>query len=129
MSKPEYLDQLLQHASDKAGSDYRLAQVLEVNRATISQWRSGKRTCPPGDVALMAEMLGLDPEAWTARAVIAQHEGTQKGVRLASALKKAVLVTGAALATSGANAAADGVSYFIRCIAWLIKGQRSPKAV
>jgi plasmid maintenance system antidote protein VapI len=129
MSKPEYLDQLLQHASDKAGSDYRLAKVLEVNRATISQWRSGKRTCPPGDVALMAEMLGLDPEAWTARAVIAQHEGTQKGVRLASALKKAVLVTGAALATSGASAAAAGCSYFIRCIEALIRGQHSPEAV
>lgn len=117
--KPDYLDQLLNEASAKAGSDYRLAKILHVGRATISQWRSGKRTCPPGDQTLMAQIAGLDPEAWTARAVISQYEGTPKGEMLKAALKKALLATGGVVASFGASAAqnlADSVCYFIRCI-------------
>lgn len=115
MTKPDYLDQLLDKAATAAGSDYKLAQYLEVNRATVSQWRSGKRTCPAGEVALMAELIGMDAEAWASRAIVAQYEGTPKGEKLAAVLGKALLVTGAALAGSGAHAAA-GFSYLIRCI-------------
>lgn len=57
--------------------------------------------CPPADVALMADIAGLDAEAWTARAVIAQHEGTEKGEALKAALKKAFAVTGAAAGFCG----------------------------
>jgi len=110
--KPDYLDRLIDLASKAAGSDYKLAAELGTSRQTVSNWRHGHKTCPAGDVALMAQLAGLDPEAWTARAVIEQYAGTAKGEKLAAALGKALLATGAVIASSGANAG----SYLIRCI-------------
>ena len=118
-AKPEYLDQLIQKASEQAGSDYKLAQRLKVTRQMVSQWKHGHKTCPPADQALMAGIAGLDPEAWAARAIIAQHEGSEKGELLKQALKKALLATGVALGTYGNQVQAatlDGLGYFIRCI-------------
>jgi len=117
--KPEYLDQLISKASAAAGSDYKLAAELGVSRGNIGDWKAGRRACPAGDVALMAELAGLDAEAWLARATVAQYAGTAKGERLARVLGKALLVTGAALAGSGASAAMvthNAYTYFIRCI-------------
>lgn len=117
--KPDYLDQLIERASVVAGSDYKLAQRLRVTRQMVSQWKHGHKTCPAADQALMAGIAGLDAEAWAARALISQHEGSEKGELLKQTLKKALLVTGGALATFGASAQAatlEGLGYFIRCI-------------
>jgi len=103
-TKPEYLDQLIDRASKAAGSDYKLAQRLEVTRHNVSDWRHGRKTCPAADQALMAHIAGLEAEAWGNRALIAAYEGTPKGELLKQALKKALLATGAALAISGAHA-------------------------
>lgn len=123
MSKPDYLDQLIDAASAAAGSDYKLAQMLEVNRQNLSAWRHGRKNCPVADVALMASIAGLDAEAWHARATVSQYEGTSKGDKLFRALGKALAATGAAVASSGASAhlifshsATEAASYFIRCI-------------
>lgn len=115
MKKPEYLDELINRASAAAGNDNRLAAALEVGRSAVSEWRKGIRACPAADQALMAQIAGLDPEAWAARAIIEAHEGTPKGEKLANALKKALLVTGAAAASFGAGAH-ERVADFIRCI-------------
>lgn len=118
-TKPEYFDQLLKLASEKAGSDYKLAQALKVSRGNVTDWKKGRRPCPPADQALMADLAGLDAEAWAARALIAQHEGSEKGTLLKQALKKALAATGVALATFGNQAQAatvEAVGYFIRCI-------------
>ncbi len=61
--------------------------------------------CPAGDVALMAQLAGLDADAWVARAVISQYEGTAKGAKLEAALKKALLATGAVLLSGSVHAA------------------------
>ena len=107
-------------ASEKAGSDYKLAQMLDVHRATVSQWRSGKKSCPVADVALMASIAGFNADEWAARAIVSQYEGTTKGDKLYRALGKALLVTGAATVSAGANAlpifSREAVSHFIRCI-------------
>jgi DNA-binding transcriptional regulator YdaS (Cro superfamily) len=127
MSKPDYLDQLISEASTAAGSDYKLAQMLEVPRQNLSAWKHGRKACPVSDVALMAEIAGLKPEEWMARAVVAQYEGTSKGDKLFRALGKALVATGAAVVSSGASAhlifshkggetIGGAVSYFIRCI-------------
>lgn len=113
--KPNYLDELINRAAKVAGSDSKLAELIDVSRQAVSDWRHGRKPCPPADVALMAELAGLDPEAWTARAVIQQHEGTKKGAKLEKALKKAALVTGAALASCGVIAG-EQVGNLIRCI-------------
>jgi hypothetical protein len=56
----------------------------------------------------MAEIAGMDPEAWAARAIVAQYEGTPKGEKLARALGKALQVTGAVIVTVGHCAAQAG---------------------
>ena len=113
MHKPEYLDQLIDQASKAAGSDYKLAQELGVTRFNVSNWRHGKTTCPVADQTLMAAMAGLEPEAWLARATVAQYEGA-KAVKLQRALKKSLAQIGGVLPMFGLTVA--GVSYFIRCI-------------
>lgn len=119
MTKPDYLDQLINLASEKAGSDYKLAQMLESSRSAVSDWRHGRKTCPIADVALMAHIAGLDPAAWVARATVSPYEGSPKGDKLFIALGKALVATGAVIASSGASAQAlsgECVSYLIRCI-------------
>lgn len=119
VKKPDYFDTLLQKASERAGSDYRLAAMIHTSRHTVSDWKAGRKTCPAADQALMAHIAGMDAEPWAARALIAQHEGTEKGELLKQALKKALVATGVALATFGSSAQAatlESMSYFIRCI-------------
>lgn len=124
IEKPTYLDQLIDLASAKAGSDYKLAKLVEVTPQTISNWRHAKKTCPVGDVVLMADIAGLKSEEWAARAIVNRYEGTSKGEKLTRALGKALAATGAGLASFGANAhqifTSEGngniVSHFIRCI-------------
>jgi hypothetical protein len=118
---PDYLDQLIDQASAKAGSDYKLAKMIDVSRGNVSDWRAGTRKCPVADVVLMAEIAGLESDKWAARALVKQYEGTPKGDMLYRALGKALLVTGAAIASSGASATVifstvNPVGYFIRCI-------------
>jgi len=117
MHKPEnnFLIELIDLASKEAGNDNKLAKRLEVGRSAVSDWRHGRKPCPAGDVALMAEIAGMEPTVWTCRAVAAQYEGTEKGKRLREALKKALVATGAAAVSCSATAS-EAVSYFIRCI-------------
>lgn len=132
MSKPDYLDQLIDTASKAAGSDSALASLLEVNKSTVSQWRHGKKPCPVADQTLMASIAGLDAAAWHARATVAQYEGTSKGDKLYRVLGKALLATGAVIASSGASALviySTASSHFIRCIVVLTRKQHSPYAV
>lgn len=114
-AKPEYLDDLISRASQVAGGDSKLAALIEVPKQNLSAWKKGKKTCPVGDQTLMAKIAGLDANAWTARAVIAQYEGTEKGELLKQALKKAFVATGGVLLSSGADAH-EFVAYLIRCI-------------
>ena len=120
---PEHLVQLLDAASKAAGNDNRLAKSLNVGRSAVSNWRHGIQTCPVADQVLMAEIAGLKPEEWAARALVAQYEGTPKGDKLFIALRKLLAATGAAVASFGASAhpifSHDGISglaQFIRCI-------------
>lgn len=98
--------ELIEQASKVVGSDYKLAQMLEVPRQTVSHWKHGHKPCPPADVALMASLAGLDASAWLVRATIEKYEGTSKGDALYKALGKALLATGAAVASAGASATA-----------------------
>ncbi len=105
MSNPELFAQLLDAAIQKTGSEYQLAKEIGVNRSQISNWKSGYSKCSPEDAALIAGIAGLNPEEWMARMAVAKHEGTAKGEKLKSVLKKALLATGGAIATSTASAA------------------------
>ena len=133
-NKPIFLDELIDRASKAAGNDSELARQIGTRRQAVNDWKHGRLTCPAADVALMAHIAGLDAEAWGARALIAQHEGTEKGKLLQQALKKALLATGAALGSCGVNAQAlidqCGTALstywldFIRCIlCYTLRGQ------
>lgn len=106
------LETLIDAASAKVGSDYGLAKRLCTTRQAVSDWRKGRKKCPPADVALMAQIAGFEPEAWLARAVCSQYEG-EKREMLQSALKKSLAAIGVVIATSGS---AEAASHFIRCI-------------
>lgn len=104
MTHLDSLNVLIDKASAIAGSDYKLAQSLDVPRQHISNWRHGKRTATPADQALMAHIAGLDPVQVLARATVEQYEGKAKGDALMKALGKASLATGAVLGSAGAMA-------------------------
>jgi len=120
---PDYLNQLLDEAKKVTGSDYATAAAIGMSRQHVSNWRHGK-DCSPENVALLASVAGLKPEEWLVRAVIAKHEGTEKGDRLYKALGKASAVIGAAMASSGASAHQIFSVDFIRCILLLNRRQQ-----
>lgn len=99
------LVELLDQAKSVVGSDYKIAQLLEIPRSHVSAWRHGKRTATPEDQALLAGLAGLDAAAWLARATCAKHEGTAKGDRLKKVLGKASLAPIGVSFSAGASAA------------------------
>jgi hypothetical protein len=116
----ENLAELIDAAAKVAGSDNKLAKMIDAHQQHISQWRSGKRSCPPADVALMAAIAGYDAEAWALRAMVAKHEGTHKGDMLMRALKKASVAIGAGIATSGASAAPAYLMALNSAVDWML---------
>jgi len=96
------------------GSDYKTAKLIHVPRMTVSNWRSGRAQLPAADVVLLAKLGGLDPVDWGSRAIVAKHEGTQKGEDLKDALKKALGATGEASVTYSEDG--KPLAHFIRCI-------------
>lgn len=86
----------------------------------------------PEDVAIVANIAGLDSVSWAMRAMVSKHEGTAKGDRLMKAVGKALLATGGVIATNGANAQviySTITEHFIRCIEVLIRKEPPLHAV
>lgn len=92
------IPELIKRAAERAGSKSELGRQLGATPQRIYEWETGRRSCPPEDVALMADLAGLPAEVWLARATMWKHEGTPKGERLQKALGKYSRVIGAALA-------------------------------
>lgn len=122
--RPEFVLELMNKARDQLGSDYKLATALGLPSTRVSAWRVGRQPVPIEYVALMAGIANLEPEKWVIRAMLAQHEGTDKGDRLMKVLGKLLPAIGGVIASSGAsahqifsnNTLQNDVSYFIRCI-------------
>ena len=114
--------ELIERALAVAGSQAELARMLKVAPPHITLWKKEEKPCPPEDQARIAAIAGIDPVQTLVRAHIEKHEGTEKGDQLARVLGKFLVATGAAVATSGASAAAifspPSKSLFdlIRCI-------------
>lgn len=77
-------------ASANCGSDGKLAMSIHVHKANLSSWRSGRHPIPVGDVALLAELAGLNAVAITNEAILDKYINTPKEdlVRTALALEK-----------------------------------------
>lgn len=82
------LNLLIEKATSVAGTRYKLAKYLHVTPSAVYDWEAGRKTCPAADIALMAELAGLDALQWLARATVERHQGTEKGEQLQRALGK-----------------------------------------
>lgn len=98
------LIELMDRARSIAGSDYKLAKQIGVTPQTLSNWRHGEKPCPAADVALIAEVAGLDPQEWLSRATLWKYQGTAKGDKLHKALGKTSAAITGVLVSSGAAA-------------------------
>lgn len=105
MQPPALLIELIDKAALIAGSDYKLAKKIGTTPQTMSNWRHGAKPCPAADVALIAEVAGLDPQEWLSRATLWKYSGTAKGDKLHKALGKTSAAITGVLVSSGAAAA------------------------
>jgi DNA-binding transcriptional regulator YdaS (Cro superfamily) len=96
MSINESLILLIAKAAAIAGSEYKLAQALDLPPQTITGWKAGRRTCVPADRARLAAMAQEDAVQELVRATIASTEGTLRGEQLATVLGKWLRATGEA---------------------------------
>lgn len=63
----DFMDRLARQVADSEGlrapiSDYRLAGILKVTRATSSSWRTGRTAFSDETALKIAELLGEDPQ-------------------------------------------------------------------
>ena len=93
MDKKE-LNKLIDQASANCGSDYKLALTIHASRSNLSAWRAGTRSVPVGDLALMAELAGLDAVAITNKAILDLYVNTPKADLVRSALNLERRTTG-----------------------------------
>lgn len=78
---------LIEKAAQIAGSDYRLAQILGVERTAVSNWRHGQRPCPVDLRAVMASIAGEDPQEELLEA-IGERLSEDRRERLRAALRE-----------------------------------------
>lgn len=105
---------LIDKAATVCGSQSNLARELGIPPQHLSNMKNGIRKAQPSDIAAIGGIAGYDAAEMLARATVEDTEGTKKGAVLAKYLGKALLATGAAIATGGANA--KMVGELIRCI-------------
>lgn len=96
MQRPE-LQQLIERATEEAGSQKALAMHLGVSPNRVTDWKTGVRECPPEKVALIADAAKLPADQWLARAVLWRNAGKPDEGRLRQALGKWSRATGGAL--------------------------------
>lgn len=80
------LNELIDAAARRTGSDYRLAQTLGVGRQKISDWRARRASCGVEYRALMADLAGYNVQEVIADALLEKHANTPLGERLLSVL-------------------------------------------
>jgi hypothetical protein len=124
----DQISALIQRAGKAMGSEYKLAQALDIPQRTLSDWKAGRRTCVPADRARIAGFAGEDAVQELVRATLATTENTTRGRQLKTLMGKLLRPTGAALAsawTVSATTATDAAGQLIRCIERL-NPRRSP---
>lgn len=90
--------ELIERASAKAGSAYKVAQVLGVGTSKVYDWRDGRQACTPADRARLAGIAGEDPVQELVRATIEQAKGDKRREQLVQLLGKSSRAIGAVLA-------------------------------
>jgi hypothetical protein len=112
---------LIETAAERAGNQSKLAELVEDTRHNLSAWKRGHRACPLEAQILMGAIAGKDVTEVMRDALLEQNEGTARGEKLKSALKKGSAAVGGAtlLTTLGGDALAANLPGLLRCISWL----------
>lgn len=90
---------LIDRASAKVGTRYKLAKLLGVSPAQVYDWEAGRKPCPAEDRARIAGFAGEDAVQELVRATIEQAKGEVRKAQLEKLLGKLLHQTGAALHT------------------------------
>jgi hypothetical protein len=80
------LPELIEKAATKAGGYRALSHDIGVPDSHLHNYRSGARKCPIDIQVLIAAAAGLDADEALRHAIVEQHAGTKRGVRLAELL-------------------------------------------
>jgi hypothetical protein len=93
----EQITQLIDRASNVAGSQNKAAQMAGINPQNLSHYRTGLREMPPEAVAAIAHVAGLNATEWLVRATLWRSEGKGYAEVLKAALGERLRATGAGL--------------------------------
>ena len=114
---------LIDKASEKVGTRYKLAQMLGVSASTIYDWEEARKTCSPADRARLAGMAGEDAVQELVRATLEKTAGTKRGEQLERLLGKWSHQTGAVVNSVLLSlvSLSFGLMNFdlLRCIFWV----------
>lgn len=108
MEKDESLKKLITNAGLIAGTEYKLAKMLQIPQQMLSDWKAGRRVCSPADRAILAGIAGEDAGQELIRATLEREQGTRRGELLGELLGQraaARVVEKAEAAESPAHAA------------------------
>ena len=110
----ERLVKLMEEAAKVAGSESKLAAMVEETRQNLSGWKHGKRACPVEAQILMAVIAKQDVDQVMKDALIERNAGTARGEKLVSALGKGLTTVGVVivLALCGNDALASKLPTF-----------------
>ncbi len=81
------LEKLIDAAAAIAGSQSKLARILETDANIVTAWKTGRRTCSAEDRALLADVAGVDPIQEVIEALLERVEGKPKAERLRTVLR------------------------------------------
>lgn len=95
---------LIESASEKAGTEYKLAQVMGYDQAAITKWKNGNKPCPIEAQAIMADIAGLDAMETVAKGLLERSEGNRRYNALEQAVGKVyATIRAAGVANIGAK--------------------------
>jgi ribosome-binding protein aMBF1 (putative translation factor) len=81
------LEKLIDAAAAIAGSQSKLARILETDANIVTAWKTGRRACSAEDRALLADVAGVDPLEEVIEALLERVEGKPKAERLRAVLR------------------------------------------
>ena len=87
------LTELIKLASEKAGSQRKLASLIGLHAGQLTEMKQGKRTCNLRTRAMLAEIAGYDLKTAVLEGVIEEFEGGNATEKEAAQGLKAILKT------------------------------------
>jgi len=83
---------LIEKAAHIAGSEYKLAQKLDMPQPVISAWKNGRRPCSATDRAALAGVAGIDAAEEAVQALLEglAENDSAKAVQARVALQRAL---------------------------------------